>query len=107
MLLTGPDDLENLAARAAAARDANQLPEAVRLYREAVSVNPKWQEGWWFLGTILYDTNQYAGCRDALRQLVALQSEAAPAWGILGLCEFQTRDYEESLQHIQRALSGR
>jgi tetratricopeptide (TPR) repeat protein len=96
---------EDLSARATAAREANRLPEAVRLYREAVAANPKWQEGWWFLGTISYDTNRYGECRDALSHLVALKADAAPALGILGLCEFQTGDYALSLKHIENSLA--
>lgn len=96
---------EELSARANAAREANRLPEAVQLYHDALALNPKWQAGWWFLGTILYDTNQYPGCRDALRHLVELKADAAPAWGILGLCEFQTADYARSLEHIEHSLS--
>ncbi len=96
---------EELAARAAAAREANQLPEAVKLYREALNLNPKWQEGLWFLGTILYDTNEFAGCRNALSRLVQLKTDAAPAWGILGLCEFQTAAYEPALAHIEHSLT--
>jgi tetratricopeptide (TPR) repeat protein len=96
---------DELSARAAAARDSNRLPDAISLYREALQLNPRWQEGWWSLGTILYDTNEYAGCRDALARLVDLKPDAAPAYGILGLCEFQTRDYPQSLAHIQRCIA--
>jgi tetratricopeptide (TPR) repeat protein len=96
---------EELSARATAAREANRLSEAVQLYKEALALNSKWQEGWWFLGTILYDSNEYPGCRDALSRLVALKTDAAPALGILGLCEFQTGDYEKSLAHVERSLS--
>jgi tetratricopeptide (TPR) repeat protein len=96
---------EDLSARATAAREANHLPEAVKLYREALEINPKWQAGWWFLGTILYDTNEYTGCRGALEHFVELKTDAPPAWGILGLCEFQTGKYAQSLAHIGRSLS--
>jgi len=95
----------DLPARATAAREANNLTEAIKLYREALANNPKWQEGWWFLGTILYDTNSYIGCRDALKRFVELKADAAPAWGILGLCEFQNGEYAPSLTHIQRSLA--
>jgi tetratricopeptide (TPR) repeat protein len=101
----GAATFEDLSARATAAREANHLPEAVKLYREALEINPKWQAGWWFLGTILYDTNQYAGCRDALGYFVEFKTEAVPAWGILRLCEFQTGKYAPSLAHIERSLS--
>ncbi len=96
---------EELSARATAAREANKLPEAVKLYREALQLNPKWEEGWWFLGTILYDQDQYAGCRDALGRLVQLKADAAPALGILGLCEFQIGEFPHSLAHIERSLA--
>jgi tetratricopeptide (TPR) repeat protein len=98
------ESFAELSSRAAAAREANRLPEAVRLYRQALELNPKWQEGWWFLGTILYDTNEYGGCRDALGRLVQLKADAAPAWGMLGLCEFQTHGYAHALEGIQRGL---
>ena len=103
--LSGAATFADLSARATAAREASRLPEAVKLYRAALEINPKWEEGWWFLGTILYDTNEYAGCRDALGHLVELKTGAAPAWGILGLCEFQTGQYAPSLVHIERSLS--
>ena len=96
---------EELSARATAAREANNLPEAVKFYREALQLSPKWEEGWWFVGTILYDKDDYAGCRDALARLVELKPDAAPALGILGLCEFQTGDYAPSLSHIGRGLA--
>lgn len=96
---------EDLSARAAKAREANLLPDAIKLYREALELKPGWQEGWWFLGTILYDTSEYPGCRDALGHLVELKQDAAPAWGILGFCEFQTAEYAPSLAHIQRSLT--
>lgn len=97
---------EELSARATAAREANQGREAVELYRQALALNPKWDEGWWFLGTILYDGDQYAAATEALTRLVRLQPNSAPALGILGLCEFETGDYEDSLAHIQRSLTG-
>lgn len=97
---------EELASRAAAARDANNLTEAIQLYREALKLNSRWQEGWWFLGTIAYDTNDYRSCRDALRQLIALKPDATPAFAILGLCEFQTGDFVASLAHVQRGLAS-
>src|SRR5947209_7114325 len=80
---TAAATFEELSAKATAAREANNLPEAVRLYREALELNPKWQPGWWFLGTILYDANDYSGCRGALEHFVELKQDAAPAWGIL------------------------
>ncbi|HTU46838.1 MAG TPA: tetratricopeptide repeat protein [Bryobacteraceae bacterium] len=96
---------EELAARAAAARQADDVPQALQLYRQSVNLNPKWEEGWWFLGSMLYDSDRYAEGGDALQHVVALDPKAAPAWALLGLCEFETGDYAHSLDHIQRGLA--
>jgi len=45
----------------------------------------------------------YADARDAFRRQVALDPEVGgAAWALLGLCEFQTREYEPALEHLQR-----
>ena len=51
---------DQLSAKADAARDANQLDQAIPIYRKALALRPAWKEGWWSLGTILYDQNSYA-----------------------------------------------
>jgi tetratricopeptide (TPR) repeat protein len=96
---------EDLSARATAARELNNIPQAVELYRQALKVNAQWQEGWWFLGTLLYDGDQYAAGRAAFQHFVDLNATAAPGWAFLGLCEFETGEYSKSLADIQRALS--
>src|SRR5437868_2423976 len=73
---TSPPTFAELAKRADAARAANHLPDAVRLYQEALKLNGTWKEGWWNLGTLLYDIDQYSDARDALRRVVALQNDS-------------------------------
>jgi tetratricopeptide (TPR) repeat protein len=85
-----------------ALREAGRLNEAVGYYVKALRLRPDWAEGWWHVGTILYDSDQYADARDALRNLVALDPKKGPAWALLGLCEFQTREYERALASLQR-----
>src|SRR5262245_44507335 len=69
---------------------------------KALQIRPKWAEGWWFAGTILYENDRYPDARDAFRNLVALEPKRAHAWGMLGLCEFQTREYERAVTSLQR-----
>jgi tetratricopeptide (TPR) repeat protein len=73
------------------------------LYRQAVKLRPSWTEGWWFLGELLYDQNQYPEARDALRRLIALDQTTGPGFALLGLCEFETKEYAKSLNHIYQA----
>jgi tetratricopeptide (TPR) repeat protein len=92
-----------LVKRADEARISGRLDEAVQLYVEALRLKPNWPEGWWYVGTILYEQDRYADARDAFRNLNALQPRSAPAAAMLGLCEYQTREYEQALVNLQRA----
>ncbi len=51
---------DDLAGRAAAARDQGQLEEALTLYRKALAARPKWDEGRWYEATLLYELDRYA-----------------------------------------------
>ena len=96
-------DFNALAAQASKAREADQIEEAISLYRKALSVRPQWGEGWWYLATSLYDHDSYAEAVSAFQQAVKLQPKAGAAWGMLGLCEFQVGRYAEAMEHLNRA----
>src|SRR5215470_5439733 len=51
---------QQLSEQAAKASEENRLGEAAMLYRKALALRPGWAEGWWSLGTLQYDQNQYA-----------------------------------------------
>lgn len=95
---------DRLAARAEAARAAGRLDEAVALYREALAASPRWAEGLWALGTIVYDQDRFAECRDVFARLSALQPKLAPAWALRGLCEFRLGAYAKARAHLETAL---
>jgi tetratricopeptide (TPR) repeat protein len=97
-----PAAAAELARRATQARESGQLNEAIPLYLNALRANPSWTEGWWYLGAMLYDRDRYAEAVEAFRRLVALEPRNGPAWTMLGLCEFQTRDYQRAVIDIQR-----
>jgi tetratricopeptide (TPR) repeat protein len=100
-----PASFEELAADATAAREQNDVSRAIELYGHAVQANPKWADGWWFLGTLQYGNGAYAAARDALSQYIDLTPNAAPAMAMRGLCEFETGEFDGSLKDIQRGLS--
>jgi tetratricopeptide (TPR) repeat protein len=94
---------EQLAERAQAAADADRLPEAVRLYQDAVALRPSWSEGWWNLGTILFDSKQFTRARDAFRHFVSVEhQQPGPGFGMLGLAEFELKDYHGALEALER-----
>ncbi len=90
-----------LSAQAAAARDSEHLDSAATLYREALALNTGWTEGWWSLGTIEYDLNNYRQAASAFEKLCMLDSKAGSARIMLGLSEFELGEDKDALTHIQ------
>jgi tetratricopeptide (TPR) repeat protein len=101
----GSSSFDNLARRADAARVAGRLDEAETLYRQALALRPKWAEGLFYVGTMAYDRDRFAQCRDAFRQLSVVEPKMAPAWAFLGLCEFRLAAYANARAHLEHALS--
>jgi tetratricopeptide (TPR) repeat protein len=93
---------DRLAAQAEQARNANQIEEAIGLYRKALSLRPRWAEGWWYLGTLLYERDAFADAAIAFGQAAALNPKVGKAWVMLGLCEFKLGRYGDALKHIQQ-----
>jgi tetratricopeptide (TPR) repeat protein len=84
------------------ARLGGRLDEAVEHYAKALQVRPNWADGWWYVGAIFYEKDRYQEAREAFRNLLTIDPKRGPAWGMLGLCEFQTRDYERAVVSLQR-----
>ena len=98
-------NFERLSQAANVARNENHDDEAVRLYQQALKLQPGWQEGIWYLSTLLYQQEKFADSRDLLRRFVATEPQAGPGWALLGMSEYQTREYSRALDHLQRAMS--
>jgi len=96
-------EFEHVVKQADEARVAERFEEAVSLYGKALNIKPKWPEGWWYVGAIFYQKDLYPQARDAFQNLVALESERGPAWAMLGLCQYQTAEYERAAVSLQRA----
>ena len=95
-----------IAKQADAARAADQLADAERLYREALRVQPAWKEGWWSLGSLLYDEDRFPEAETAFKRVAAGAGKPGPAYAFLGLCEYETRNYDLALKHFREWASG-
>jgi tetratricopeptide (TPR) repeat protein len=100
---TPAPSFQNLSKQADAARDSKQLDKAIKLYEQALKLNPAWDEGWWNLGSIHYDLDHYSECAPAFRQLAKLKPDSAPAWTMAGLCEYKLRRADAVVECLSQA----
>lgn len=94
----------DLAARARAARDSSRLDQAVALYRQALALNPAWKDGWWALGTIYYDRDDYRDAAPAFQRLLRLDPRNGTGHAMLGLCEYELGEDQPALSDIRTGL---
>jgi len=96
---------DQLAAHAHAAMEANQVPEAIRLYTRATTLRPEWSEGWWYLGTLLYDSERFLEARNAFAHFVSVErTQPGPGFAMLGLSEFHLKQYPKALAALERGI---
>lgn len=95
-------NFDQIAAQAEQARAENRVEEAIKLYQKAVSLNSRWAEGWFNLGTLLYERDLYAEAARGFARATELSPKIGTAWAMLGLSEFKLGRYDEALAHIQR-----
>ena len=101
-----PSDFEQIAQQAESARTADHFTDAIRLYRAGLRLKPRWREGWWSLASLYYDQDRFSESGDAFGHFAALAPEKGPADAFLGLCAYETRDYDRALQHFRRWASA-
>jgi tetratricopeptide (TPR) repeat protein len=94
---------DDLAGRAAIARHAGRLEDALTLYRKAVAARPDWDEGRWYAATLLYELDRHAEAKDAFSEVLRREPAHAGALGLKGLCEFELRQYDAALSDLLRA----
>jgi tetratricopeptide (TPR) repeat protein len=93
-----------LVRRAEDARSAGRLDEAAQLFRQALAARPRSPEALWGLGSIAYERDRHAECRDAFQRLTAQRPAMAAAWALRGLCEFQLGSYGPAREHLDESL---
>jgi tetratricopeptide (TPR) repeat protein len=98
---TPQKSFEAIAREADAARQADHLIDALKLYSEAVHLHPTWADGWWWLGSILYEQDRFSEAQASFKRFIALSPKPAPAYAFLALCEYETQDYALALHHFE------
>jgi tetratricopeptide (TPR) repeat protein len=96
---------EKIVQAADRARTEERDKDAILLYQQGLKIRPEWEVGRWYLSTIFYGRERYLEARDLLRRFVAEDPPAGPAYALLGMSEFQVRDYSRALDHLKHAMS--
>lgn len=97
--MNAQDTFRDLARRAEEAVDTRP-EEAVALYRKALDINPKWAEGWLYLGASLAQLKRYTEAREAFWKGIPLAPNNGTAWAFLGLCEYELGNAARALENI-------
>ena len=100
---TGSRDFDELSRQANAARLEGNTESAIRGYEAALNIRPQWPEGWWYLGTLYADSGSFSKAITVFKRLTEANPKLGPAWASLGLAEFELKDYQNSLLHLQQA----
>ncbi len=87
-------------AAAQAALAKNDSVRAIELFQQGLSDHPSWREGWWDLGSLFYEAHQYDPAGSAFAHLTQLDPKAGAAWVMLGLCDYESRNFGLALEHI-------
>ncbi len=82
---------------------AGDFRAAVALIEKGLRIDPKWKDGLWKAGLVLYQNNQFEPARGYLNQLTRVEPTRGVAWALLGMCEFQLHEFQAAIEDITRA----
>jgi tetratricopeptide (TPR) repeat protein len=96
---------DQLAQAAKQAREEDRDDSAIDSYRQALLLKPEWDEGLWYLGTLLYKKENYFEACTVLRRFLAQNPGNGYGWAMLGLSEFESHDYTRALNDLQQGIT--
>jgi tetratricopeptide (TPR) repeat protein len=103
---SGPGDgFDTLASRAQAALAAGRTDEAAAAYRSALELRPEWEEGWWSLGVLQYQSRDCAEADQTFERFLSLKSETGAAWVMRGVCAFDRGEFTKSVDWLYKGAA--
>lgn len=101
--VTTSADINSLEKQALDEGEAGKTDAAIRDYQRALELQPEWKEGLWNLGMLLYSSDRFAEAKANFQKVVEFAPNVGVAWSLLGLSEYETRDYDDALTHLEKA----
>jgi tetratricopeptide (TPR) repeat protein len=99
---TVAEGFDELSRRAAEAQQAGNAPKAIEAYQKALQLHPEWQDGRWNLAMLCFSAARYPEAIASLKIFVERKPAFGTAWAVMGLSEFETRDFKNALIHLER-----
>ena len=97
-----PARFDAIASQAESARVQERVPDAIRLYQQGTRLRPSWADGWWYLGSLLYDQDRFSEADAVFRHLLTSPTHRGPALAFRGLCQYENRNYDDALAQFRR-----
>jgi tetratricopeptide (TPR) repeat protein len=79
--------------------------KAVRLFRDALALNPGHEDSLYYLGNCLAAQGDAAGARESFARLVRLNAHSQRGHSALGLLDARANRYQAARQSLERALA--
>ena len=98
----GSGSFDELSSRATTAQATGNLDQAIQNYQRALQLRPEWDDGRWSLAMLHYSAGHYPEAISELKIWMERQPNVGTAWAVMGLCEFEMKDYKNALIHLQR-----
>lgn len=96
---------EQISKSAMEAWNENRSDDAIGFFEQGLKLKPDWDDGLWYLEALFYDKHRFFEARDLLRHYLAQNPKQSQGWAMLGLCEYQLREYGHALDHLRRSIS--
>ncbi len=84
--------------------DESDLPEAERLYRRAITLDPKLAVAWTNLGNVLYRLNREERALECYRKAIEVDADQTEAHFNLGHIAAESSDVAAAEKHLKQAI---
>jgi tetratricopeptide (TPR) repeat protein len=101
---SAPETFESAARRAQAAREAARDAEAIAAYQAALALRPDWDEGLWYLGTLLYQSGRREEADAVFARFLERKPRAGAGWVLRGFCAYESNDFKAAVERLHRGL---
>jgi tetratricopeptide (TPR) repeat protein len=80
-----------------------QLNRAIKVFTEAIEIDPSWAEAWNKRATVFYMVGEFQKSQDDIDKVLELEKRHFGAWAGQGMVNIQLRNYEKAIMSYKKA----